>query len=158
MTSTTTRKMRCKGSGRPAACPSLPSSSKRSTFRRRTESLASSGRRSVTLRHCKCLEKLLDRRSRDLRKSSALCGFLLSLSPLSCILMGWRGAGNNGTSNIGVYFGFGGVLMILGAVGEVSDRKIEVRWATNDNVSGSSVIPSRLWSLAASGPFGLPGP
>ncbi|TKA22069.1 hypothetical protein B0A50_08449 [Salinomyces thailandicus] len=48
----------------------------------------------------------------------ALAGFLLSLSPLSCILMGWRGSGNNGASNVGVYIGFGGVLMILGSVGE----------------------------------------
>ncbi|KAK3069532.1 hypothetical protein LTR53_012050 [Teratosphaeriaceae sp. CCFEE 6253] len=48
----------------------------------------------------------------------ALIGFLLSLSPLSCILMGWRGAGGAGASDVGVYFGFGGVLMILGAVGE----------------------------------------
>ncbi|KAK3678401.1 hypothetical protein LTR78_001698 [Recurvomyces mirabilis] len=60
----------------------------------------------------------------DLRKTFgnptplALVGFLLSLSPLSCILMGWRGAGGNGASDTGVYFGFGGVLMILGAIGE----------------------------------------
>ena len=73
--------------------------------------------------------------------------------------MGWRGAGNNGTSNIGVYFGFGGVLMILGSVGEVSDCKVVGRGAaTNDNLSGSLAIPSRAWSLAASDPFGLPGP
>jgi len=48
----------------------------------------------------------------------ALSGFLLSLSPLSCILMGWRGAGGLGASNVGVYVGFGGVLMIIGSVGE----------------------------------------
>ncbi|KAF2774475.1 hypothetical protein EJ03DRAFT_340597 [Teratosphaeria nubilosa] len=48
----------------------------------------------------------------------ALIGFLLCLSPLSCILMGWRGAGGSGASNIGVYYGFGAVLMILGSVGE----------------------------------------
>lgn len=52
-------------------------------------------------------------------KSSGLLGFLMSLSPLSCILMGWRGAGGSGASNVGVYIGFGGVLMLLGAVGEV---------------------------------------
>jgi len=34
--------------------------------------------------------------------------------------MGWRGAGGNGAATIGTYFGFGGVLMILGSVGEVS--------------------------------------
>lgn len=60
----------------------------------------------------------------DLRKTFgnptplALAGFLLSLTPLSCTLMGWRGAGGSGAANIGAYFGFGGVLMILGSVGE----------------------------------------
>jgi hypothetical protein len=34
-------------------------------------------------------------------------------------LMGWRGASITGASGIGIYFGFGGVLMILGAIGEV---------------------------------------
>jgi hypothetical protein len=34
--------------------------------------------------------------------------------------MGWRGAGGNGAATIGTYFGFGGVLMIIGSVGEVS--------------------------------------
>lgn len=48
----------------------------------------------------------------------ALAGFLLSLTPLACTLMGWRGAGGNGAATIGTYFGFGGVLMILGSVGE----------------------------------------
>ncbi|MCJ1279235.1 hypothetical protein MMC21_007059 [Puttea exsequens] len=48
----------------------------------------------------------------------ALIGFLLSLSPLSCQLMGWRGAGGNGASDIGAYLFFGGLLMIIGAVGE----------------------------------------
>lgn len=33
--------------------------------------------------------------------------------------MGWRGAGGLGASNVGVYVGFGGVLMIIGSVGEV---------------------------------------
>ena len=36
--------------------------------------------------------------------------------------MGWRGAGGSGAANIGAYFGFGGVLMILGSVGEVSNQ------------------------------------
>jgi len=60
----------------------------------------------------------------DLRKTFgnptpvALLGFLLSLSPLSCDLMGWRGAGGNGASDTGVYFFMGGLLMILGGVGE----------------------------------------
>lgn len=33
--------------------------------------------------------------------------------------MGWRGAGNSGASGTGTYFFFGGLLMILGSVGEV---------------------------------------
>lgn len=35
---------------------------------------------------------------------SALIGFLLSLTPLSCDLMGWRGAGGNGASDSGTSF------------------------------------------------------
>jgi hypothetical protein len=53
------------------------------------------------------------------KPSSALIGFLLSLTPLSWALMGWRGAGNNGASGTGTYFFFGGLLMILGSLGEV---------------------------------------
>jgi hypothetical protein len=33
--------------------------------------------------------------------------------------MGWRGAGGNGASSTGVFFFFGGLLMIIGALGEV---------------------------------------
>ncbi|GME38655.1 GPR1/FUN34/yaaH protein [Neofusicoccum parvum] len=60
----------------------------------------------------------------DLRKTVgnptplALVGFLLSLSPLSCILMGWRGAGGSGASGTATYFFFGGVLMLMGGLGE----------------------------------------
>ncbi|KAF2217469.1 hypothetical protein CERZMDRAFT_30407 [Cercospora zeae-maydis SCOH1-5] len=60
----------------------------------------------------------------DLRKTFgnptplALVGFLLSLTPLSCDLMGWRGAGGNGAASTGVYFFFGGLLMVLGGLGE----------------------------------------
>ncbi|KAH8694317.1 GPR1/FUN34/yaaH family-domain-containing protein, partial [Talaromyces proteolyticus] len=43
-------------------------------------------------------------------------GFILSLSPLSCSLMGWRGSGALGAATIGVYFFMGGLLMILAAV------------------------------------------
>ncbi|KAF5868757.1 putative plasma membrane protein [Botrytis fragariae] len=56
----------------------------------------------------------------DLRKTFgnptpvAIVGFLITLSPLSCDLMGWRGAGNNGAAGIGSYFFFGGLLMIVG--------------------------------------------
>ncbi|MCJ1368152.1 hypothetical protein MMC16_007293 [Acarospora aff. strigata] len=58
----------------------------------------------------------------DLRKTFgnptplALVGFLLCLSPLSCDLMGWRGAGGNGAAGTGSYFFMGGLLMIIGGV------------------------------------------
>ncbi|KAF2188745.1 hypothetical protein K469DRAFT_86076 [Zopfia rhizophila CBS 207.26] len=48
----------------------------------------------------------------------ALIGFLISLTPLSMDLMGWRGAGGNGAAGLGTYFFFGGLLMILGGLGE----------------------------------------
>ena len=54
------------------------------------------------------------------RFHSAIAGFIMTLTPLSCTLMGWRGAGGSGAANIGTYFFFGGLLMILGATGEVS--------------------------------------
>lgn len=46
----------------------------------------------------------------------ALLGFLLSLSPLSCELMGWRGAGENGIATVGAYYFIGGFLMSLGGI------------------------------------------
>ncbi|KAF2019340.1 hypothetical protein BU24DRAFT_439524 [Aaosphaeria arxii CBS 175.79] len=48
----------------------------------------------------------------------ALIGFLISLTPLSMDLMGWRGAGGSGAAGTGTYFFFGGLLMILGSLGE----------------------------------------
>ena len=50
----------------------------------------------------------------------ALCGFLLSLTPLTCDLMGWRGAGQaNGSAGIPAFYFFGGVLMVVGGVFEL---------------------------------------
>lgn len=46
----------------------------------------------------------------------ALVGFLLSLTPLSNVLMGWRGSGGLGAAEVGAYYFFGGVLMIVGAI------------------------------------------
>lgn len=46
----------------------------------------------------------------------ALAGFLLSLSPLSNILLGWRGSGGLGAAEIGAYYFFGGLLMIIGSL------------------------------------------
>ena len=53
---------------------------------------------------------------------SALVGFLLSLTPLSMDLMNFRGTGGAGVGSAGIatYFFFGGLLMVLGGVGEVS--------------------------------------
>jgi len=48
--------------------------------------------------------------------------------------MGWRGAGGSGASDIGVYFFFGGVLMILGAIGEVSASCAQPYISTADQV------------------------
>ncbi|KAK2596737.1 hypothetical protein QQS21_006192 [Conoideocrella luteorostrata] len=58
----------------------------------------------------------------DLRRTFAnptpipIAGFVLSLTPLSMDLMGWRGAGGNGAASIPVYFFQGGVLMTVGAI------------------------------------------
>ncbi|CAG9985068.1 unnamed protein product [Clonostachys byssicola] len=48
----------------------------------------------------------------------ALVGFLLSLMPLACDLMGWRGAGDFGVAQISVYFFMGGLLMFLSGIFE----------------------------------------
>jgi len=49
----------------------------------------------------------------------ALVGFLLSLTPLSCDLMQWLGAGGtNGSAGNGFYIGFGAICMLLGGIGE----------------------------------------
>ncbi|PMD52940.1 uncharacterized protein K444DRAFT_647042 [Hyaloscypha bicolor E] len=42
-----------------------------------------------------------------------LLGILLSATPLSCDLIGWRGAGGNGNASIGAYIFFGGLLLII---------------------------------------------
>ncbi|KAF5985018.1 long-chain alcohol dehydrogenase [Fusarium bulbicola] len=60
----------------------------------------------------------------DLRKTFgnptplALAGFLLALMPLSCDLMGWRGASHFGAASIPVYFFEGGVLMVISGIME----------------------------------------
>lgn len=40
----------------------------------------------------------------------------MALSPLSNVLLGWRGSGLLGAAETAVYFFFGGLLMILGGV------------------------------------------
>lgn len=88
--------------------------------------------------------------------NSGLIGFLLSLTPLSNDLMGWRGAGSqNGAASIGVYYFFGGVLMITSAVLEVRSYSSMLSPATlplTELPSGSvethfpvsSLLPSEL--------------
>ncbi|KAE8334520.1 GPR1/FUN34/yaaH family-domain-containing protein [Aspergillus arachidicola] len=43
-------------------------------------------------------------------------GFILSLTPLACDLMEWRGAGGFGAATIGTAYFFGGLLLLLAAV------------------------------------------
>ncbi|KAG6988994.1 GPR1/FUN34/YaaH-class plasma membrane protein [Physcia stellaris] len=45
-----------------------------------------------------------------------LLGFIMSLSPLACELMGWRGAGQAGIAGVGSYYFMGGFLMSLGGI------------------------------------------
>ena len=60
----------------------------------------------------------------DLRKKFgnptpvALIGFLISATPNACILMGWRGAGGGGAAILPVFIFFGGMLQIIGGIGE----------------------------------------
>ncbi|KAL6795932.1 GPR1/FUN34/yaaH family domain-containing protein [Trichoderma sp. SZMC 28013] len=46
----------------------------------------------------------------------ALVGFLMALTPLSCSLMGWRGASGGGAATIPVYFFQAGILMTVGGL------------------------------------------
>ncbi|KAM5343101.1 hypothetical protein ACJ41O_014067 [Fusarium nematophilum] len=46
----------------------------------------------------------------------ALVGFLLAFTPLTCDLMGWRGAGGSGAASNGVYIFMGGLLMLVGGI------------------------------------------
>ncbi|KAF4457666.1 hypothetical protein F53441_426 [Fusarium austroafricanum] len=61
----------------------------------------------------------------DLRKTFgnptpvALAGFLMCSTPASMALLGWQGAGGfAAAANVGAYFGLGGVLLVLGGIGE----------------------------------------
>ena len=72
--------------------------------------------------------------------------------------MGWRGAGGNGAAGEGTYFFFGGLLMTLGALGEVrrnsqSVKRSSSRPNTKLSISLSLAIPSPLsFSVASVGP------
>ncbi|KAL4768446.1 GPR1/FUN34/yaaH family-domain-containing protein [Aspergillus nidulans var. acristatus] len=60
----------------------------------------------------------------DLRKKFGnptpicLMGFLIASTPHACMLMGWRGAGGNGSALVPTYIFFGGIVQILGGIGE----------------------------------------
>ncbi|KAI5856878.1 GPR1/FUN34/yaaH family-domain-containing protein [Tricharina praecox] len=60
----------------------------------------------------------------DLRKTFAnptpvaLAGMCLTLTPLACQLVGWRGADGSGSANNGVHFFCGGLLMLVGGLFE----------------------------------------
>ncbi len=45
-----------------------------------------------------------------------MVGFILSLTPLSCALLGWRGSGGLGAADNGAYYFFGGLLMFTGGL------------------------------------------
>ncbi|OJJ54784.1 hypothetical protein ASPSYDRAFT_476225 [Aspergillus sydowii CBS 593.65] len=47
-----------------------------------------------------------------------LVGFLIASTPNACMLMGWRGAGGNGSALVPTYIFFGGIIQVLGAIGE----------------------------------------
>ncbi|KAL3489185.1 GPR1/FUN34/yaaH family-domain-containing protein [Aspergillus germanicus] len=48
----------------------------------------------------------------------ALGGFLICVTPLSMVLLGWEGAGGLDAANVGSLQYLGGLLLILGAIGE----------------------------------------
>ncbi|KAJ5610851.1 hypothetical protein N7510_007570 [Penicillium lagena] len=47
-----------------------------------------------------------------------LMGFLLAATPASMAVMGWRGSGGNGGAILPVFIFFGGMIQVVGAVGE----------------------------------------
>ncbi|KAI1322439.1 GPR1/FUN34/YaaH-class plasma membrane protein [Xylariaceae sp. FL0255] len=61
----------------------------------------------------------------DLRKTFGnptpvgIAGFLISLGPLACDLMGWRGAGGSGAASIPFFIFFGGILEFIGGLFEL---------------------------------------
>jgi hypothetical protein len=92
------KKLLSADSARPEASPFLQSSSRKFTFRQRTGSQTTSVRRLATPHHCRIFNSLTERQT--LTKSSALIGFLLSLTPLSNVLLGWRGSGGLGAAEV----------------------------------------------------------
>ncbi|KAL2831541.1 GPR1/FUN34/yaaH family-domain-containing protein [Aspergillus cavernicola] len=88
----------------------------------------------------------------DLRKKLGnptpicLMGFLLASTPHSCIMMGWRGAGGNGGAILPVYIFFGGLVQLLGGIGEwiignTFTCAVFFTYGTFWLVEGASMIP-----------------
>ncbi|KAI1262883.1 GPR1/FUN34/YaaH-class plasma membrane protein-like protein [Xylariaceae sp. FL1019] len=48
-----------------------------------------------------------------------IVGFVISLGPLACDLMGWRGAGGSGAASIPFFIFFGGLLLFVGGFFEL---------------------------------------
>jgi succinate-acetate transporter protein len=46
----------------------------------------------------------------------ALAGFIMTTTPLSMQMIGWRGAEGTGAASVGISYFFGGLLMILGGM------------------------------------------
>ena len=61
-----------------------------------------------------------------------LIGILMSLSPLTCDLLGWAGSGGSGAANQGAYYAFGGILAIVGGF---------LEWAIGNTFSAVVCIP-----------------
>lgn len=87
-----------------------------------------------------------------------LVGFLIALTPLSCDLMGWRGAGGNGAAGIGAYFFFGGALQVMAGI---------FGWAMGDTFGSAIFATYGAWffsfaatqvpSFAAFSSYATPG-
>ena len=101
-TTTTTKTLLWADSARPEVSPSLQSSSKKSTCPQRIESQAISDQLSAIRHHCKITQTQLPSSDVNLNYS-VLGGFLLSLSPLSNVLLGWRDAGGLGAADVYVW-------------------------------------------------------
>ncbi|KAH8700419.1 hypothetical protein BGW36DRAFT_446955 [Talaromyces proteolyticus] len=76
----------------------------------------------------------------------SLMGFLLSATPLGCIAMGWRGSGGNGGAILPVFIFFGGLVQLLGGIGEwilgnTFSSSIFFTYGTFWLVYGTSLMP-----------------
>jgi succinate-acetate transporter protein len=93
--------------------------------------------------------------------SRPLLGFLIATGALAPALMGWRGAGGGGAANIGVFYFFGGLLQIIGAIFEwlVGNTFIYVVFGSFGEYSSHTSVATRcvdvMTKLFATGAFWL---